>query len=157
MTLRQTIAFIENLTRLTGEGRIAPDVSMLSRCQKKLKVDILHWGLAGLLNPWIDSTGIKVEGGGEWNARKRSGRKRRVWWKIHIRIDEPTLAIWATEFMTSSMGNALMQPVLLNQIPPEQKIASVAANGAFDTHRCHDAIAARGAGAVISPRKNSRP
>ena len=27
----------------------------------------------------IDSTGIKVEGEGEWNARKHGGAKRRVW------------------------------------------------------------------------------
>jgi hypothetical protein len=27
----------------------------------------------------IDSTGIKVEGEGEWHARKHGGPKRRVW------------------------------------------------------------------------------
>ena len=30
-------------------------------------------------------------------------------------------------------------------------------DGAFDTRRCHDVIAARGAAAVIPPRKNARP
>ena len=32
----------------------------------------------------VDSTGIKVEGEGEGNARKHGGSKRRVWRKIHI-------------------------------------------------------------------------
>ena len=36
----------------------------------------------------IDSTGIKAEGEGEWNARKHGGSKRRAWRKIHIGIDE---------------------------------------------------------------------
>ena len=36
---------------------------------------------------------IKVEGEGEWNARKHGGSKRRVWRKIHIGIDEQTLEI----------------------------------------------------------------
>ena len=35
-----------------------------------------------------DSTGIKVEGEGEWHARKHGGPKRRVWRKIHLGIDE---------------------------------------------------------------------
>lgn len=46
---------------------------------------------------------------------------------------------------------------LLDQIPPEQEIATVTADGAFDSRKCHDAIAARGAAAIIPPRKNARP
>ena len=41
-----------------------------------------------------------------------------------------------------------MLPELLGQIPPEQEIATVTADGAFDTRKCHDAIAARGAAAL---------
>ena len=36
-------------------------------------------------------------------------------------------------------------PELLDQIPPDQEIASVTADGDFETRKCHDAIAARGA------------
>ena len=49
-----------------------------------------------------------------------------------------------------------MLPELLNQIPPDQEIASVTADGAYDTRKCHDAIAERGAAAVIPPRKNAK-
>lgn len=41
-----------------------------------------------------------------------------------------------------------MRPELLDQIPLGQAIASGTADGALDTRRCHDAIAARRAGAV---------
>ncbi len=44
-----------------------------------------------------DSTGIKVEGEGEWHARKHGGPKRRVWRKIHLGIDEETLEVRAVE------------------------------------------------------------
>jgi hypothetical protein len=101
--------------------------------------------------------GIKVEGEGEWSARKHGGAKRRVWRKIHIGIDEKSLEIRAAEFTTSDVGDAPMLPELLDQIPPEQEIASVTADGAFDTRKCHDAIAARGAVAIIPPRKNAKP
>ena len=50
-----------------------------------------------------------------------------------------------------------MLPELLDQIPPDQEIASVTADGACDTRKCHDAIADRGAAAVIPPRKNAKP
>ena len=43
----------------------------------------------------IDSTGIKVEGEGEWHARKHGGAKRREWRKIHLGIDEETPEIRA--------------------------------------------------------------
>lgn len=49
-----------------------------------------------------------------------------------------------------------MLPELLNQIPSDQEIASAPAVGAYDTRKCHDAIAERGAAAVIPPRKNAR-
>lgn len=88
---------------------------------------------------------------------ERTQAWRRVWRKIHIGIDEETLEIRAVEFTTSDVGDAPMLPELLDQIPPEQEIASATGDGAFDTRKCHDAIAARGAAAIIPPRKNAKP
>ena len=48
-------------------------------------------------------------------------------------------------------------PELLDQIPPDQEIASVTADGDFETRKSHDAIAARGTAAIIPPRENARP
>jgi hypothetical protein len=50
-----------------------------------------------------------------------------------------------------------MLPDLLSQIPPDAEISSITADGAYDTRKCHDAIAERGAHAVIPPRKNAKP
>ena len=50
-----------------------------------------------------------------------------------------------------------MLPELLKQVPSDQDIGSVTADGAYDTRKCHDAIADRGAHAVIPPRKNVKP
>ena len=105
----------------------------------------------------VDGTGIKVESEGEWNARKHGGSKRRVWRKIHIGIDEQTLEIRAAEFTSSEIGDAPMLPELFDQIPPVREIASVTADGAFDTRKCQDAIAARGAAAIIPHRNNAKP
>lgn len=157
IALRQTTGFVESLLQLTGLDWAVPDFSTLSRRQRTLKVRIPYQGSGGPLHLLVDSTGIKVEGEGEWSARKHGGAKRRVWRKIHIGIDEETLEIRAVEFTTSDVGDAPMLPELLDQIPPEQEIASVTGDGAFDTRKCHDAIAARGAAAIIPPRKNAKP
>ena len=157
MALRQTTGFVESLLRLVGLDWDVPDFSTLSRRQKTLAVNIPHRGSQGPLHLLIDSTGIKVEGEGEWNARKHGGAKRRVWRKVHLGIDEQTLEIRAVEVTSSEVGDAPMLPELLSQIPPDQEIASVTADGAYDTRKCHDAIAERGAAAVIPPRRNAKP
>lgn len=157
MALRQTTGFVESLLRLVGLNWRVPDFSTLSRRQKTLAVNIPYRGSKGPLHLLIDSTGIKVEGEGEWNARKHRGPKRRVWRKIHLGIDEETLEVRAVEITGSHIGDAPVLPDLLGQIPPYQKIGSVTSDGAYDTRKCHDTIADRGAHAVIPPRKNARP
>jgi transposase len=157
MALRQTTGFVESLLRLTGLDWDVPDFSTICRRQRTLAVNIPYRGAKGPLHLLIDSTGIKVEGEGEWNARKHGGPKRRVWRKIHIGIDEQTLEVRAVEITGSNTGDAPMLPHLLNQIAHDQKIGSVTADGAYDTRRCHSAIADRGATAVIPPRRNAQP
>src|SRR6056297_1198432 len=107
----------------------------------------------------MDSTGIKAEGEGEgeWHARKHGGAKRRLWRKIHIGVDEQTLEIRAIEITGSQIGDAPMLPELLRQLPANVEIGSVTADGAYDTRKCHDAVADRGAHAVIPPRNNAKP
>ena len=153
MALRQTTGFVESLLHLIGLNWVVPDFSTLSRRQKTLAVNIPYRGSNGPLHLLIDSTGIKVEGEGEWNARKHGGPKRRVWRKIHLGIDEETLEVRAVEITGSHIGDAPVLPDLLNQIPADETIGSVTKDGAYDTRKCHDAIAGRGAHAVIPPRK----
>ena len=160
MALRQTTGFVESLLRLIGLDWAVPDFSTLSRRQKTLKVNIPYRGSAGPLHLLVDSTGIKVEGEGEWNARKHGGTKRRVWRKIHIGIDEKSLEIRAAEFTTSDVGDAPMLPELLDQIPPDQEIASVTAGDGASLN-AGGAIrwrpAARSAAASPRPRTSPSP
>ena len=157
MNPQQTTGFVEGLLHLIRLDWTVPDFSTLSRRQKTLAVIIPFRGSQGPLHLLIDSTGIKVEGEGEWNARKRGGQKRRVWRKIHIGIDEQTLEVRAVDVTSNDVGDAPMLPELLNQIPLDQEIANITADGAYDTRKCQDAIAERGAAAVIPPRKNAKP
>lgn len=105
----------------------------------------------------IDSTGVKAEGDGEWLARKHGPSKPRDWRKVHLGIDAETLEIRAIEITGSRIGDSPLLPDLLEQILCDQRIGRVTADGAYDARACHAAIAARGAAAVIPPRKNGKP
>jgi len=101
-----------------------------------------------------------VEGEGEWNAPKHGGPKRRLWHKIHVGIDEETLEVRAIEVTGSNVGDAPMLPDLLGLSRPPLMHVNMhcrAGDGAYDTRKCHEAIAARNAHAVIPPRKNAKP
>jgi hypothetical protein len=92
-----------------------------------------------------------------FDCRAKGGPKRRIWRKIHIGIDEETMEVRAVEVTSSNIGDAPMLPELLNQIHDDQDIGSVTGDGAYDTRKCHDAIAARNAHAVSPPRKDAKP
>ena len=148
-----------------------PGFSTLSRRQKGLNVAIPYRQSTGALHLLIDSTGIKAGGEGEWFAKKQGPSKPRQWRKVHLGTEEDqdlirgiksptkadTLEIRAIEVTGSRVGDAPMLPELLNQIPADQAIGKVSADGAYDTRGCHAAIAARSACAVIPARKNARP
>ena len=74
----------------------------------------------------------------------------------HLDIDARTLEIQAIEVTDNSVGDAPMLLELLSQISAEEALLSVRTNGAYDTQDCDDAIATRGAQAVISTRKNAQ-
>ncbi len=78
MALRQTTGFVESLLELIDLDWAVPNFSTLCRRQKALAVNIPYRGSQGPLHLLIDSTGIKVEGEGEWHTRKHPFRRNYV-------------------------------------------------------------------------------
>lgn len=78
-------------------------------------------------------------------TRKHGGAKRRLSRKIQIGVNEETLEIGGIEITGSNVGDAPMMPELLSQIPLDVEIGPVTAYGAYDTRKCHDAVADRDA------------
>jgi hypothetical protein len=157
LPLRQTTGLVASLLELAGLDWPVPDFSTLCRRQKHLIVHIPYRPSTGALHLLIDSTGVKAEGDGEWLAKKHGQSKPRDWRKVHLGIDAETLEIRAIEVTGSRVGDAPVLPDLLDQIPADQRLGIVTADGAYDTRACHSAIAARGAAAVIPPRRNGKP
>ena len=88
--------------------------SVLQHAQASLVVNRPYWWAQGPLQMLIESTGIKVECEGEWNASKHGGAKRRVWCKIHFGIAEKTLRIRVVEVTSSDVSYAPILPELLD-------------------------------------------
>ena len=144
------------MLRMSGLDWKVPDFSTVSRRQQTLRVQWPYRSSTTALDLLVDSTGIKFLGEGECKRKKHGAEYRRQWRKVHLGIDANTLEIRAIEVTDNSVGDAPMLPELLGQIPPDEPIASVSADGAYDTKACHAAIVERGAQAVIPPRKNAR-
>ena len=157
LALRQAVGMVQSLLRLVGLDWPTPDYSTICRRQKHLQVMIPCRPTTTGLHLLIDSTGIKMLGEGEWKTQKHGAEYRRQWRKVHLGIDAQTLEIRAIEVTDNSVGDAPMLPVLLSQIPPEERIATVSGDGAYDTKDCHEAIAKRQAEAVIPTRRNAKP
>lgn len=143
MPLRQIAGFLESLLRLAGLDLNAPDFSTLCRRQKALNVAIPFRGGFEPMHLLIVATGIKAEGEREWNAREHGAPKKWVRRKRHLGMDEETLEIRAVGVTTCNVVDAPMLPDLLEQIPSDQRVAMVTPDGAYDTRRCHNVIAAR--------------
>jgi len=100
------------------------------------------------------------------HGSNRSSRHREVWIKGFVdrviigcatEVIAEHIRSYDKDDITFDPVHYLRLPELLNQIPPDQDIGSVTADGAYDTRKCHEAIAARNAHTVIPPRKNAKP
>jgi hypothetical protein len=133
------------------------------RGQKTLKVNIPYRGSQGPLHLLIPSRALlrnTLPGSGQHRDQGRGRRRverpqaqrhetarlaqdphplpgRRMAHSPRGGIDEQTLEIRAAEFTTRDVGDAPMLPELLNQIPPDQEIASVTApSHGLQANRC---------------------
>ena len=153
--LRQALGMVQSLLHLAKLDWPVPDFSAVCRRQKTLQTELSYQPRSSPLNLLVDSTDIKFLGEGECKRKKHGAEYRREWRKVHLGIDAQTLEIRAIEVTSNAIGDAPMLPELLAQIPTDEPIASVCADGAYDTRDCLDAIARRQAMAVIPPRKNA--
>ncbi|TYC86897.1 IS5 family transposase [Novosphingobium sp. BW1] len=156
LPLRQPTGMVASLLEMAGLDWPVPDFSTLRQRQKTLLVEIPCQPSSEPLHLLIDSTGINAVGDGEWCRRKHGPSKRHQWRKVHLGVDLGSSDIRVIEVTGSRVGDAPILPELRDQIPPDHAIASVSADGAFDTRTCHEAIAPRDACAITPTRSNAQ-
>jgi hypothetical protein len=156
LALRQTIGSVVSLLRMPGLDWPVPDCSTPCRRHGTVTIQIPYRRSYGDLNLLVNSTGVKVRGDGEWQVPCHGSGRRRQWRKVHLAMDTASGDIRAVEFTSSREGDSPVLLDLLAQIPSDQPIGTVMADGAYDTRTCHTAIAERGGAAIIPIRRNGR-
>lgn len=152
--LRQAQGLAESILELRGLELDVPNYTTLSRRRKRLSVSLGATCRDEAIDMVVDSTGVKIYGEGEWKVRQHGVSKRRTWRKVHLGIDPATHEIVAAVVTTNDVGDGEVLEDLLDQ--PESQIASVTADGAYDTRDCYDAINDTDARAIIPPRRGAK-
>lgn len=152
LPLRAMTGCLRSLVALLELPLAIPDYSTFSRRAAALTVWIGRRASRQPRHVVIDSTGLQVYGEGEWNVHQHGATQRRTWRKLHLAVDAENHEVIAADLTTAFVGDAEVLPDLLAQLPTEEPLASVAADGAYDTQACHQALLDRRAAALIPPR-----
>jgi len=150
---RQLQGLMRDILQLMRTGCQCPDYTTICRRARGVIVPF-KVRRKGPLHIVFDSTGLKVYGEGEWQARKHGFSYRRGWKKIHIAMCAETQQIVAASISDKDLHDSQAFPGLLNAIRGE--VTEVIGDGAYDTRGCYEAIHRRGAKPIIPPRKGAR-
>jgi len=158
MPLRSCEGFVESILRKLGASVQTPDYSTLSIRGKSLPIQIRIRPISNeSLHIVTDSTGVKVYGEGEWKVRQHGWSKRRTWRKLHIGVDEKSGDILLGEVTGNNTADGEMLKPLINQLPQEQSIDQVSADGAYDKRVCYEALKQRSVSRIaIPPQHNAK-
>ncbi len=143
LPLRQTEGFLRSLADMLEVEIPVPDHTTLSRRLKTLG-ELSFPAVANdrPIHLLIDSTGLRIHVG---NLRKPP--KRRAWRKLHLAVDAATGEIVASELTGRRTHDCTRVPVLLEQL--NGRVASVSADGAYDTEGVYEAAHAHGEGRTV--------
>jgi IS5 family transposase len=154
LPLRQSEGFLRCLADLLQVDLPIPDHTTLSRRQKKLG-DIRFRGLptGRPIHLLIDSTGLRIHVG-----HVQKPPRNRAWRKLHLAVDAASGEIVASDLTTRRTHDCTQVPALLEQFA--DPIASVSADGAYDTKEVYEAARRQGEGravrVLIPPGRNAQ-
>ena len=151
--LRPTEGFLHSLFSLLDLDCQAPDHTTISRRVRKLgKVSIYPPAGKRPVHNLVDSTGLPIQVG-----TLRKPPKNRDWRKLHITVDAVTGQVIACDVTGKCARDTSRVPKLLKQI--NSPLASVRADGAYDSEAVYEAIESHTVGrsprVLIGPKKNA--
>jgi hypothetical protein len=154
LPLRQTEGFLRCLAEMLEVDLPIPDHTTLSRRLKRLsEIQIRKLPTDRPIHLLIDSTGLRIHVG-----HMQKPPRNRAWRKLHLAVDATSGEIVASDLTTRRTHDCTQVPALLEQIA--DPIASVLADGAYDTKAVYEAAHEHGGGqsmrVLIPPRRNAQ-
>jgi hypothetical protein len=167
--LRQLSGMVESLVRVSGRELPVPSPATLcERRQQMSEKRLSRWSqqavhLAKAVQSGkgavivVDSSGLSIRGVGSWRESRpwnKGKNPRRDYLKIHVAIDARTQQIVSYLPTTTKTGDATAVPALLEVV--EEPVATVVADGAYDTEQIYRTLAEHDIGeARIPPRQGA--
>jgi len=152
LPLRQAEGFLRSIISVMGVDLETPDHTTLSRRSRRLDIPLDRIASSKPIHLIVDSTGLSIDGEGEWAAVKHGGSGKRAWKKLHLGVDRSGSIL--AEVLTD--GNADDSNTALNIIDKmTAPIASFTADAAYDTTAIYEAAGARDAKVIVPPRKTA--
>jgi hypothetical protein len=143
LPLRQTEGFLRSLAQLLKVDLPIPDHTTLSRRLTKLSgVRFRSLPTDRPIHVLIDSTGLRIHVG-----HLQKPPRNRTWRKLHLAVDADTGEIVASDPTARRTHDCTAVPDLLEQL--DDPIASVSADGAYDTRAVYEAVYERGQGRAV--------
>jgi IS5 family transposase len=154
LPLRQTEGFLRSLAQLLDLDLPIPDHTTLSRRHQKLgEIPFRAAGNNPPIHLLIDSTGLRIHVG-----HMQKPPRNRAWRKLHLAVDAASGEIVASDLTTRRTHDCTQVPALLEQIA--DPVASVLADGAYDSKAVYEAAYGRGGGravrVLIPPGRNAQ-
>jgi IS5 family transposase len=153
LPLRQAEGFLQSLFGMMGIDLSAPDHTTLSRRGQLLDVSLRRVPTGGGFHLIVDSSGLSIVGEGEWARAKHGVRGTRGWKKLHLAVDRSGVIV-AEALTEGHVNDATTALHLIDAVDGD--IASVTADGAYDSIAINDAAGARGVSVVVPPTKTAR-
>ena len=154
LPLRQTEGFLRCLAEMLEVDLPIPDHTTLSRRLKRLsEVQLRRRPTNRPIHLLIDSTGLRIHVG-----HLQKPPRNRAWRKLHLAVDADSGEIVASDLTSRRTHDSTQVPTLLEQI--DQPLASVSADGAYDSKAVYEAAHGRGGGravrVLIPPGRNAQ-
>jgi len=154
LALRQTEGFLRSVCGMLGVNLPIPDHSTLSRRGATLpRLRLRRRDLSGPIHLLIDSTGVRVHPGNTCRPPRN-----RSWRKLHLGVNATTGEVEAMKLTSHRVHDSQPVNALLRQV--RRGLASVAADGAYDSQNVYEAISSHASSrgramprTLIPPRK----
>jgi hypothetical protein len=147
LALRQTEGLIGSIIHLLGIELAVPDHSTLGR--RAQTVTLTKWTRrhAGPLQLFVDSTGLKPNGPGEWLVEKHGTTKRRSWHKLYIGLDAVSGEIVVSTLTGRDIDDGSQVAALLDQV--DGSVGVFMGDGAYDSADVYAAVEERHPDALV--------
>ena len=147
LALRQTEGLIGSIIHLLGIELAVPDHSTLGRRAQTVTLPKWTRRHAGPVQLIVDSTGLKLNGPGEWLVEKHETTKRRSWRKLHIGLDAVSGEIVASTLTGRDIDDASQVAALLDQV--DGSVGVFMGDGAYDSADVYAAVEERHPDALV--------